>query len=250
MNLFHWRKRLLDSDLPSTTKLVLLVIASYMNIDGEGAFPSTRRIAANASLSQRAVITHIKMATRAGFIIVFKEERTGQNWALNHYRIGLPAPQGAEPRSARTVDSPCDQTVLASTQEAMNQSKHLETEGAEPDTKGAESDDRKVLNEIQPNSPMKSQITDPASAATATVKRISPIPEDWLPSHETYLALHAQGIPSEFTYQQVFEFRLYWVDDGRGKASWNSAFYTRCLQEWNKSGHQWSRQRRATHENR
>lgn len=71
------------------------------------------------------------------------------------------------------------------------------------------------------------------------------MPEDWLPSRETHSALNLQGVPPGFAYEQLMEFRLYWRDDGRGKTSWNAAFYDRCLRQWRGKGHEWRARQQA-----
>lgn len=65
---FSWQAAVIASELESTTKLVLLVIGSYMNQHGDGAFPSYATIAKNASLNRATVIRHVDIAVEGGWV--------------------------------------------------------------------------------------------------------------------------------------------------------------------------------------
>lgn len=66
--LLAWRKEVAASDLTSTQKLVALVLSLHMNGDGASCFPSQRTIAAEASLTERAVRDTIPKLVEAGWI--------------------------------------------------------------------------------------------------------------------------------------------------------------------------------------
>lgn len=93
---FSWQSAVLESDLESTTKLVLLVIGSHMNQHGKGAFPSYATIAKCASLGRSTAIKHVEKALEAGWIR--KKSRTKLDRAdgkvkhdSNEYEITYPA---------------------------------------------------------------------------------------------------------------------------------------------------------------
>lgn len=65
---FSWQSAVVESALESSTKLVLLVIGTYMNQHGDGAFPSYATIAKSASLNRATVIRHIDLAVAAGWL--------------------------------------------------------------------------------------------------------------------------------------------------------------------------------------
>ncbi|MBH1477091.1 helix-turn-helix domain-containing protein [Stenotrophomonas maltophilia] len=65
---FSWQSAVTKSELDGTTKLVLLVIGTYMNQHGDGAFPSYRTIAAGASLNRATVIRHVETAVSQGWL--------------------------------------------------------------------------------------------------------------------------------------------------------------------------------------
>lgn len=90
MKLWSWRQAILKSELQATTKLVLLVLSTYMNDHGEGCYPSQEQIAASASLTARAVIKHIDLAINAGFLVKNKRNKTGKLWDSNEYSATIP----------------------------------------------------------------------------------------------------------------------------------------------------------------
>lgn len=87
---FTWQSAFMDSDLHSTTKLVLFVISSFMNAHGDGAFPTISTISKKSSLSIRAVKKHIPIAVEVGWLIKYKHGFSGKKWATNEYNISFP----------------------------------------------------------------------------------------------------------------------------------------------------------------
>ena len=65
---FSWQSAVVGSDLESSTKLVLLVIGTYMDQHGNGSFPSYATIAKRASLGRATVIRHIELAVAGGWL--------------------------------------------------------------------------------------------------------------------------------------------------------------------------------------
>ena len=55
-----WREHMADSDLPSTTKLVLHTVALNFDSSGGGAYPSLDTIARRASIDRSTAIRHLK----------------------------------------------------------------------------------------------------------------------------------------------------------------------------------------------
>jgi|GEM_PF-6223465 len=87
---FSWRKAILKSALPPTTRHVLLTIGCHMNDAGESCFPSIKLLCEETGLSNRAVITHIHNATELGWITVGRHGFAGQKWAAHEYRPAWP----------------------------------------------------------------------------------------------------------------------------------------------------------------
>lgn len=70
--LFTWRSAIAspESELPSTARLVALVLSLHMNERGASCFPSVPTIASEAGLSDRAVQKAIGCLKEAGWLLV------------------------------------------------------------------------------------------------------------------------------------------------------------------------------------
>ncbi|WGS50838.1 helix-turn-helix domain-containing protein [Paraburkholderia sp. D15] len=79
-----------ESDLPSTTKLVLFVIAEYANAMDDICWPSIGTIAGKASLSERCVSNHLAVAESNGWLTRWRSRRPARRWAHAHYRLSVP----------------------------------------------------------------------------------------------------------------------------------------------------------------
>ena len=65
---FEWYNAIIDeSDLPSTTRLVLLTLFRFMNSDG-ACWPSVSKLAEGTGLTRRTVGAHLERAEEAGWI--------------------------------------------------------------------------------------------------------------------------------------------------------------------------------------
>lgn len=93
-----------SSDLPSTTKLVLFVIAEYANAMDDTCWPSIETIAEKASLSERCVSNHLDVAERTGWLTRWKSRRPGRRWAHAHYRPSVPEDVARRQRDAIDFD--------------------------------------------------------------------------------------------------------------------------------------------------
>lgn len=87
---FSWQSAVLQSGCESTTKYVLLVVGTYMNQHGDGAFPSYATLSKAASLNRATVIRHITAGAKAGYLrIRIRHDREGERDS-NHYQIAFP----------------------------------------------------------------------------------------------------------------------------------------------------------------
>lgn len=93
---FSWREALLESNLPATTRHVLLTLACHMNAFGAGCFPSTRTLARQTGLSRRSVETHLAAARKASWITVQPRGYSGRGWRRHEYCISWPTDVGKE----------------------------------------------------------------------------------------------------------------------------------------------------------
>ena len=126
-----WRHALLKSDLPATTRHVLLTISCFMNDVGGGCYPTQEQLAEATGLSDRAVRKHIDEAVEAGWLVKKEHGFRGQKWRNHEYEAAWPTQhvvggvsEGEEPYSAPLA------------------------EGAERHSEGAEPDDKKVRNDV------------------------------------------------------------------------------------------------------
>lgn len=109
---FSWQSAVVHSELQSATKLTLLVIGTYMNQHGSGAFPSYATIARRASLSRRTVIHHVDLAIDKGWLV--KQARTKKATSedstpeqdSNAYAISFPACGGETDAPPSAGDAP------------------------------------------------------------------------------------------------------------------------------------------------
>ena len=132
-NIFYsWRQAVLKSKLQSTTKHVLVTLGCHMNDMGESCFPSIELLSDETSLSQRAVITHLDLAEKAGFIVKSKHGYAGQKWARNEYKATFPP------------INECEKVV--------NDVHDLNEKVVNLAQEGSERDDKKVVNDVHTSS--------------------------------------------------------------------------------------------------
>ncbi|MBR8049546.1 helix-turn-helix domain-containing protein [Burkholderia vietnamiensis] len=101
---YSWRRAMMSSALPSTTKLVLFVVAEYSNgMDGT-CWPSLETIAEKATLSIRAVTKHLGIAVKFGWLTSWRSRRPDRKWAHAHYRLSIPEDVALQQRDAIDLD--------------------------------------------------------------------------------------------------------------------------------------------------
>lgn len=84
-NRFEWERALLASDLPATTRLVALVLATWAGADMK-CWPSRPTIADRAGISVRTVATHLQRLRDHGWI----RSRRGAPGRSNRYTLTVP----------------------------------------------------------------------------------------------------------------------------------------------------------------
>ncbi|KAF1717915.1 hypothetical protein CSC74_03135 [Pseudoxanthomonas yeongjuensis] len=101
--ILQWRSAVLNSPLGAATKLVLLVLAEYADVNGADCYPSLPSIARLMSANERTVRRNLDPAIEAGYIqrscIGKSSNGFSQNW--KHYKYELLIPTGADTLSAR-----------------------------------------------------------------------------------------------------------------------------------------------------
>ncbi len=124
-----WVRRIASENGPAspTTRLVLLVLASHMDLDGGSCFPSVRTLIGETGLSNRSVLDHLKLAADAGWIERL-ESGTGQGWKRHAYQAEVPVRlkaergEGRSPRSAEGGE-PHDRNVVKEVHHSTSYSK-------------------------------------------------------------------------------------------------------------------------------
>jgi len=100
---WSWRHAIIKSDLPATTRHVLLTVSCYMNETGEGCYPTQEQLAEATGLTARAVRSHLETAEAAGWIKRTEHGFKGQRWRNHEYSAAWPETQdvvkGEEPAS-------------------------------------------------------------------------------------------------------------------------------------------------------
>lgn len=149
MRPYTWRQAIQKSDLPPTTKHVLLNLSCYINDAGQAAFPSIDQQAADTGLSRRAVITHLK-SVEGRWLSVSKHGYGGQKWARNEYLPRLP-----DEADLDVAGVPEEQKggERGSPPSAKKLGKGGERGSPPSGPEGGEPDDRKVVNVVHPNRP-------------------------------------------------------------------------------------------------
>lgn len=104
---FEWERALRRSDLHHTTRLVLLVLGTYMDGDGSGARPSQDTLARGAGISERSVRDHLARALAGGWIDRPRRggsrgSGSGRSGQSSEYRTAIPEPL----RTGTTVPVP------------------------------------------------------------------------------------------------------------------------------------------------
>lgn len=131
---WSWRHALLKSDLPATTRHVLLTISCFMNDVGGGCYPTQEQIAEATGLSDRAVRQHIDTAVKAGWLVRKEHGFRGQKWRNHEYEASWPTQDVGQTELPIAVGEEPDSAPFQ--------------EGAERHSEGAERGSGKVRNDV------------------------------------------------------------------------------------------------------
>lgn len=159
-----FRAAVFDSELSASTKLVLLVVASYVNDMGDPAWPSYNTIARKASLSRSSVIAHLNAAIEKGWIA--KQKRKGKDGLseTNLYRLQTPDASFQSEEAAAPTEAP--------RQEKGSPNAGLPLAGGSADSGSPQSKCRTtVVQPLDPNTSIELSIelsSKPSDAATAS----------------------------------------------------------------------------------
>jgi|GEM_PF-5191686 len=82
---WSWRHAVTQSELPPTTRHVLLTLSIFMDETGASCFPSVEDLVAATGLSKRAVLTHLTAACDGGWLERRRHGFRGQKWRRLEY---------------------------------------------------------------------------------------------------------------------------------------------------------------------
>lgn len=222
--MYVWREAILQSDLPPTTRHVLLTLSCHMNKLGDNCFPSVKLLCEETGLSNRTIITHLQIANDLGWITVSIRGLEGQQWKAHQYHPSYPP-------YLREAVSIMEEAMMSGRQSGKKAVKeihrlkkggepnakkvvNLMQEGGEPNAKGCELGDKKVVKEVHSSisgsnpesiSGSNPHIEEPvcvtpikpgiAGSICAAIQRQGVVQTN--PSHATLLALLEAGATEE-----------------------------------------------------
>lgn len=137
---YTWQQAVLKSSLPSTTKLVLLAVGHHVTAAGEAACVSTVQLASETSLSERAVISHLK-SVESAWLVTRRHGYGDKRWARNEYLPRLPGDPSLDVKGTERPSVPA----------AESSSDGTERGSAPSVPEGTERGDKKALNVVHPD---------------------------------------------------------------------------------------------------
>jgi hypothetical protein len=89
--LFKWREAITSKYGPEPlTRLILLTLSLHMNQSGGSCFPSIKTLMQETGLGNKAVIRHIRLAEKTGWIRKEICGFSGQGWKRHSYKAKIP----------------------------------------------------------------------------------------------------------------------------------------------------------------
>jgi hypothetical protein len=170
-----WRHAIIRSDLPATTRHVLLTISCFMNEMGEGCYPTQQRLAEATGLTERAIRTHLEIAEEKGWIRRQQHGFRGQRWRNHTYSAAWPERQDGGEGAERGSDPA--------------------GKAAEPPSESSGTSFQKARNDVPPTSPCINPRTSPPGArARAEEEDFKILWDNWPSSHRPDSREAAQAV--------------------------------------------------------
>ncbi|MGI0120105.1 DnaT-like ssDNA-binding domain-containing protein [Zooshikella sp. RANM57] len=257
--------------LTPTTKLVLLVLA-YQADDEGVCWPSMSTIARRASCSIRTVRRHIRLLEEMQLLTSKSRGRSNGSRSSNEYQLvvgktlvgsenspDFELEPEAEQNSACSSENPDSNTPVNLT-EAKSSPGHNLVRGTRSQVSGPEQSleyisntktTRTCENQTQSGQPENQQRVNQNSERdprehpifqrgkqhdqNPSPKRSAgePITDGWQPDWQTLEAkLHRAGIPRQFAEDQLDEFVMYWLGEGKQHPSWDAKFLTHLKRQY------------------
>ena len=203
--IFSWRHAVLRSDLPPTTRHVLLTLSCHMNDAGESCFPSIATLVEETGLSNRSVIDHIRFAKEAGWLKVGLHGFGGQKWRSHEYACAIPergeegspaSQKGGEPLSKKVVK---EVHSISTRDNSTKDNQKIEQATSPP---------------ASPTAPPTPCVYDPSLPVQKQKPRDASgtrLPADWVLSQYLGEWALAEGLTLDRIRQEADRFRDYWI---------------------------------------
>lgn len=224
MKPYTWRSAIVNSELPSTTRHVLLTLSLYINDMGQSAYPSIERLSRETGLTDRAVGKHLKIAKEQGWVRVSKMGFSGQNWANNCYFPQIPG------------DAEYTEQAIEGAERGSAPSK----KGTERGSKGTEPRSGEVPNHVPTNNP--SELSSELSNKKPRKKRAASsdsgvIFDDWMAAlkasgkkpipegHAVFAYADSISLPIEYVRLCWLKFKQKFTGAKKKYEDWAAAFH-------------------------
>lgn len=263
IKVFDW---VFELPLATTTKLVLSVLAHHADDKGV-CWPSMSTIARKASCSTNTARRHIKLLEKMRLIASTNRERSNGSCSSNQYQLfvgrepvdldGL-SKSGAEQNSACSSEDPNSNTPVNLTEAklsplksdggtlspAIDPEQPLEyisntktTRTCENQSQPDQPENQKRVNQNSERDPREHPIFEGGKQhdQNPSPKRSTGelITDGWQPDWQTLEAkLHRAGIPRQFADDQLDEFVMYWLGEGKQHPSWDAKFLTHLKRQY------------------
>jgi hypothetical protein len=234
----RWRSAVLNSTLPATAKLCLLVLADFADADGSNCYPSIEMVAAKASINEKTARFNLAAAAQAGWI-----ERTSkgtkQGWKRFEYAPRFP--EGADTTPARQAEgqgvTPARPREGADTTPGPNgeRSGHgaQNVRALRPKGAGVTPDDLAITK------------TNTKNKQKRTRKRDEQTFRQWLeslrddemaipPEDPVFEFADQAGIPNEFLHLAWRWFCQRYRDDPKTYRDWRAVFRRAVYEDWHR----------------
>jgi len=226
----QWRSAVLNSALPASTKLCLLILAEFADKDGTNCWPAIELVASKATVNEKTVRRAMDQAEPAGWIRR-SHRGTKRGWRLFEYALLIP--NGADIMPARQANGAgTESTRQGSTSgHSVHDVRTLSPHGA-----GTESTDLGITYPVT-----QEEKKPPAPRSTKREKKqtydewvqAKPVGEVLIPAdHAVFKYAEDVGIPEEFLYLawEAFQYRY----RGRDKrySSWRRVFLDHIKNNW------------------
>jgi hypothetical protein len=227
-----WAAFASQSNLAATRRITLLALAECHNGQTGQCNPSIQRLVAMTGMKPQTVIDAIKELENTGLITAHRAVGACTSYRLTiaengntengNTEKGTSAENGNAPMP-KTATLPLPKTAYkpgiepGKNQEVTVNARASQTDDKQPAGASAGGEGPHHGESAKPNSRAKPK------------RRIA---DDWQPSEQCLSVLEQGGITRAFALSLVGEFRIFWIDTGTLRASWDATFINRAKTLW------------------